>query len=84
METKKEDHTVKGCSLIAAMTKAIPSCCTGGECQEQQKPLRTSGNILIMKVTGDTTFPFCIQLEEVTKRQFRRDVDMKDRIIISS
>lgn len=36
-----------------------------------------------MKVTGDTIFLLCIQLGEVTKRQFSRDVDMKGRVIIS-
>lgn len=29
-------------------------------------------------------FSLCIQLVEVTKRPFRRDVDMKDGMVISS
>lgn len=75
---------VKSYTLIAAVSTVICSHRCTGECQEEQKPLGTYGNILIMKVSGDTTFPLRIQLGEVTKRQFGRDVNMKDGMIISS
>lgn len=81
----QELQTVKSCSLIATVTTPIPfPLCTGGKCQEEQKPLGTCKNILIMKVTGDITFPLCIQLGEVTKTRFRRDVNMKEAVVISS
>lgn len=58
---------IKSYSLIAAVSTVICSHHCTGKCQEEQKPLGICGNILIMKVSGDTTFPLCIQLGEVTR-----------------